>query len=119
VNGLDPVLARRARIARLVSLGKGIGYACFAAALVLFFVGLLSRFTGLVSTLTIALLLGGCVFLPPAIVFGYGLRAAEREEREADAAREARGPRATEAGSDPSAPGPGPTTSGGRPPVEG
>jgi hypothetical protein len=117
VNGPDPVLARRARVARLVSLGKGIGYACFAAALLLFFVGLLSRFTGLVSTLTIALLLAGCVFLPPAIVFGYGLRAAEREEREADAAREARASQHGDDASPTTEPGGGARR--GRPPVDG
>jgi hypothetical protein len=86
------VLARRARVARLVSLGKAIGYGCFGAAIVLFFVGLLTRFTGLVSGATVALMIVGCLALPPAIVFGYGLRAAERQEREEAAARAARKP---------------------------
>jgi hypothetical protein len=84
------MLARRARVARFVSLGKSVGYGCFGVAIVLFFVGLVTRFTGLVSGLTVALLIAGCLVLPPAIVFGYGLRAAERQEREEAAARATR-----------------------------
>ena len=81
------MLARRARIGRAVSAGKGVGYACFGGALVLFFVGLLTRFSGPLSAVVVTLLIIGCLVLPPAIVFGYGLRAAEREEREEAAAR--------------------------------
>lgn len=87
--GPDPMLVRRAHIGRAVSIGKGIGYACFGGALVLFFVGLLTRFSGPLSTIVVVLLVVGCLVLPPAIVFGYGLRAAEREEREEAAAQRA------------------------------
>ena len=81
------MLARRARIGQAVSVGKGVGYACFGGALVLFFVGLLTRFGGPLSAVVVTLLVIGCLVLPPAIVFGYGLRAAEREERADAAAR--------------------------------
>lgn len=49
--------------------------------MVLFFVALLSGFPNLIATAMVLLLLLGCVALPPAIVFGYGIKAAEREER--------------------------------------
>jgi hypothetical protein len=90
--------ARRARIRRLVGLGKRVGYLCFLAAFVLFFVGFGWKFTPALTGVIIALMVLGCFVLPPAIVFGYGLRAAEREEREQRAERDARArqtPRAT------------------------
>ena len=77
----DPVLARRARIARLVSIGKAAGYGLYALAVVLFVVGLVAGYTtGITSTIVTCLVVGSIV-LAPAIVFGYGVRAAEREDR--------------------------------------
>jgi hypothetical protein len=121
VSTPDPVDARRARVARLVSLGKGIGYGCFGGALVLFFVGLIGRFSRFVSSVTVALLLIGCLVLPPAIVFGYGLRAAEREEREVRAARDLRRSHQGRDGGRNIADGPGGGGDGrgSRPPAEG
>jgi hypothetical protein len=78
----DPVLERRRRIARLVQLGKRLGYGLFLVAVVLFFAGLAAGFTDLVATVIVACLLVGSVVLAPAIVFGYAVRAAEREDRE-------------------------------------
>jgi hypothetical protein len=49
---------------------------------VLFFVGLATGFDGGIATAIVAALLVGGAALIPAIVFGYGVRAAEREERE-------------------------------------
>lgn len=80
----DPVLARRAHIARLVKLGKRIGYSLFAFAMVAFFVGLFGEVfsTPLVNAIVAALIIGSIVLMP-AIVFGYGVRAADRADREA------------------------------------
>ena len=78
----DPVLARRARIAAWCSQGKRVGYGLYAIALVLFFVGLGTGFDHGVATAITAALLVGAVFLVPAIVFGYGVKAAERDEAE-------------------------------------
>jgi sugar phosphate permease len=83
---LDPMSARRAGIARWIQAGKRLGYACFGAAIVLFAVGFVIRFTPALTTTIVVLMIVGCFVLPPAIVFGYGLRAAEREERESAAA---------------------------------
>ena len=79
---VDPVLERRRRIAALVQAGKRIGYGAFAAAIVLFFMGLAAGFTTMGTTAIVACLLVGSAVLAPAIVFGYAVRAAEREDRE-------------------------------------
>jgi hypothetical protein len=78
----DPVLARRARIRTAVKWGQRVGYGCFLAALVLFVVGAATGFPSGVATAVTILLVVGSIVLAPAIVFHYGIRAAEREERE-------------------------------------
>jgi len=79
---LDPVRARRARIARLSSTAQRIGYAMFAVAVVAFFIGFVTGFTDGVVTLIVAMLIAGSVLLAPAIVAGYAVKAAEREDAE-------------------------------------
>jgi hypothetical protein len=77
----DPVLERRARIAGMVQLGKRLGWGCFGVAVVLFFVGLVAGYNTAITTVIVAALLLGSFTLAPAIVFGYAVRAAEREEQ--------------------------------------
>ncbi|GAC1530693.1 MAG: hypothetical protein NVS3B12_05570 [Acidimicrobiales bacterium] len=65
-----------------------MGYALFGLAIVAFVVGAIRGFDGpTVTTVTACLALGSAV-LAPAIVFGYAVKAAEREDRERDASRE-------------------------------
>ncbi len=89
----DPVVVRRARIARWVALAKRIGYGLLLLAVVAFIVAAIAGFPSGVVTLTVVALIAACVVLPVPIVLGYGLRAAEREDREA-AARRSDGKRA-------------------------
>ena len=78
----DEVLARRERIKRLVDLGQRIGYGLFGVAIVAFFFGFIVDFTDpLVSVIVVSMVVGS-VILAPAIVFGYGVKAAEREDVE-------------------------------------
>ena len=77
----DQVLERRARIARLVALGKRIGYFGLLVAMVAFVIAVITGFPGWAVGLSIAGLVVGIVVLPLPIVFGYGIKAAEREER--------------------------------------
>ena len=78
----DPVRAKRARIARVVSLGLQLGYGLFLLAMVLFAIGLVIGYTdGLVSVIVFSLVVGSLV-LAPAIVFNYAVRAAERDDVE-------------------------------------
>ncbi len=80
----DPILAKRAKVARLTSLGQRIGYALFGVALVGFFIGLVTGFPdGIIVVITIGLIAGSIV-LAPAIVFSYAVKAADRADREDD-----------------------------------
>lgn len=78
----DPVLERRARIARLVAIGQRVGWLSFGLATVVFLVGLALGFPGWAAVTVIVALIVGSIVLAPAIVFGYAVKAAEREDRE-------------------------------------
>jgi hypothetical protein len=78
----DPVLQRRAQIARLVSIGQRVGYSLFAIAVVAFGVGFAAGFTSAVVVIIEICLLIGSLLLAPAIVFGYAVKAADRDDRE-------------------------------------
>ena len=75
----DPVLAQRARAARLAGLGQRIGYLLFAGAIVAFGVGLFVDVTSTIATVVVAALLAGWVVLAPAIFAGFAVKAAVRE----------------------------------------
>lgn len=79
----DDVAERRARIKRYAGLAKRIGYLCLLGAVVAFAVALVTGLAGWAVTTTVALLVAACVILPAPIVIGYGIRAADREDREA------------------------------------
>jgi hypothetical protein len=87
VNANDPVVVRRARIARWVGLAKRVGYGLLLLAVVAFVVAAATGFPTGVITVTLVALVAACVVLPVPIVLGYGLRAAEREDREAASRR--------------------------------
>lgn len=77
----DPVLARRATIAKLVSIGQRLGYTLFGLSMVLFFYGLAAEYTPGLTRAIVACLMVGSLVLAPAIVFGYAVKAAERDEQ--------------------------------------
>lgn len=79
---IDPELERRARIARWVVIGQRVGYGLFVAATALFVLGFAIGFAGWVGPTIVACLVVGSLVLAPAIVFGYAVKAAEREDRE-------------------------------------
>jgi hypothetical protein len=83
----DPVAVRRARIARWVGIAKRVGYALLLLAVVAFVVAAIAGFPTALVTVTVVALIAACVVLPVPIVLGYGVRAAEREDREAQARR--------------------------------
>jgi hypothetical protein len=83
----DPVAARRARIARVVAIATRVGYGFLALAVVTFVAAALTDFPSGLVTLTVVALVAACLVLPAPIVLGYGLRAAEREDREAQSHR--------------------------------
>lgn len=78
---VDPVLERRRRIARVVDTGQRVGYGLFGLATVGFVVGLVRGFGGAVTPFIVTAIVVGSIVLAPAIVFGYAVKAAEREDR--------------------------------------
>lgn len=81
-NSDDPIRMRRAQIARAATMAQRVGYAMFGVAIVMFFVGFLAGFTGGIVTTIVALMIAGSALLAPAIITGYAVKAAEREDRE-------------------------------------
>ena len=79
---IDPVRARRARVAKWNTLATRLGYLCFGVAMVVFVVGVVVGFSDAYATVVIAAMVIGSVLLAPAIVIGYAVKAAEREDRE-------------------------------------
>ncbi|HET8618154.1 MAG TPA: hypothetical protein VFM27_04315 [Acidimicrobiales bacterium] len=78
----DPVLARRRQVARAARLGQNAGYALFGTAVGLFLAGFVVGFTPAVVTTVVVCLGVGSALLAPAIVAGYAVKAADREDRE-------------------------------------
>ena len=78
----DPVLIKRAKIAKWTQLANRIGYLFVVLAMVLFFMAFAFSFTSVMATLVIVAFVIGCVLLAPSIILGYGVKAANREDRE-------------------------------------
>lgn len=78
----DPVRAKRARVARVVQAGKRVGYSLYGVAVLAFVAGFVADFGPPIGPLIIGCLLIGSLVLAPAIVFGYAVGAAEREDQE-------------------------------------
>lgn len=78
----DPVLVQRHIVRRRVSLGLRAGSALFLVATVLFFWAVITDFTEFLTTIITVCLLVGSLLLAPAMVFHYGVKAADRADRE-------------------------------------
>ncbi|MGQ0805910.1 MAG: hypothetical protein ACT4PI_18895 [Actinomycetota bacterium] len=78
----DPVRARRAVIARRVGWASRAGYGALGAAVVAFGGAVATGFPAWLVNVTIAGLVAACLILPVTIILGYGIRAAERADRE-------------------------------------
>lgn len=78
----DPVLVRRRQAARLAAAGKRVGYLLYGLAIVLFALAMVTGLPRGLAIATVASLATGSVFLAPSIVVSYGVKAADREDRE-------------------------------------
>jgi hypothetical protein len=78
----DPVRAQRARVKTWVGRAKRAGYVLLLAAVVVVVVGLAADFTTGFATAATGCLIAGAVLLAPAIILGYAVNAAERDDRE-------------------------------------
>ena len=79
---MDPILERRERVRRIANTAKRVGYLLFLASMVLFFVALASDLPEGVVAAATATLIGGSIVLAPAILLGYAVKGAERDEIE-------------------------------------
>lgn len=80
----DPVLVRRAKVARWTLLANRVGYLFLALAMTLFVLAFLFGFTAAMATAIIATLVVSFALLAPSIVLGYGIKAADRADAEHD-----------------------------------
>lgn len=78
---MDPVRRRRAFIDKWNRLATRAGYVLYLIAIVMFFVALNTSFTNAKVTVITATMGVGSALLAPAIVIGYAVKAAEREDR--------------------------------------
>jgi hypothetical protein len=80
--GADPVRIRRRKVERWTRLANRVGYLCFGIAIVTFVIGFIVSFNGTVSAIVIGSMIVGSALLAPAIVLGYAVKAADRDDRE-------------------------------------
>jgi hypothetical protein len=79
---VDPVRQRRAQVARLATAARRAGWSFFGLAAVAFAAGLVIGLSGLVVVVVVASLVLGSALLLPAIIVGFGVTAAERDDGE-------------------------------------
>ncbi|MEO8363769.1 MAG: hypothetical protein ABI570_05240 [Ilumatobacteraceae bacterium] len=78
----DPVRNRREKISRWTQRAMRVGYLCFAISIIAVGVGVLWEFKPFIGSIATVSLIAGCVLLAPAIVLGYAVKAAEREDKQ-------------------------------------
>ncbi len=81
VDPADPVRQRRELVARFAAMARLAGWSLFGLAFAAFIIGMLTRLDGLVVVVVIGSLALGSALLLPAIIIGFGVTAAEREDR--------------------------------------
>jgi uncharacterized membrane protein len=81
-EGLDPVRARRAQVAKWTLLANRVGYLFVALSMALFVIAFAVGFSPTMASLVIITFVIGCVLLAPSIILGYAVKAAERDDRE-------------------------------------
>lgn len=88
---LDPVRRRRNAISRWTGIANRLGYASYGLAMVLFAAAFAFGWGGGFAAAITACLVVGSILLAPAIVLGYAIKAAEREDVEVERRRRASG----------------------------
>jgi hypothetical protein len=78
----DPILERRERLARLAAAGQRTGYIALLVAVIAFFWALIADFPRPATVVVTAGMALCTITLAPAIVLGYAVKAAQREDEE-------------------------------------
>ncbi|MEZ5382988.1 MAG: hypothetical protein R2754_14485 [Microthrixaceae bacterium] len=76
----DPVLAQRARAAELAAMGKRLGYGVLGVAVLVFVGGLVFGLRSWMTGVVAACFVLSALLLVPAVIVGYGVKAAARED---------------------------------------
>ncbi|MDQ1374858.1 MAG: hypothetical protein QOJ09_2196 [Actinomycetota bacterium] len=76
------MLARRARLGKLAGRGQRLGYAVLIIAICAFAAGALTGFPAASIVIVVGALVFTTLVLLPAIILGYAVRAAEKEDRQ-------------------------------------
>lgn len=79
---VDPVRRRREQYRLWTGRAQRVGYLLYLTFLVLSVIGLATGLPAPVVTGMLVSLIGGSVLLAPAIVLGYAVKAADRDDRE-------------------------------------
>ena len=77
----DPVRHRREVIARWTARANRAGYGAFGVSIAAVAYGLIAHFSPLIGRVATGGLIVGSILLAPAIVLGYAIKAAEKEDR--------------------------------------
>ena len=77
----DPVLTKRERIRSQVNLGKRIGYTLMTISIVAMFLCIPLEWPAYLTITSMVSFTLACIILPLPIVFGYGIKSAEKEDR--------------------------------------
>ena len=77
---VDPVQRRRQQVSAWSAAAKRGGYVAILVAMVVFVVGAATTFSPVVTSIIVGCIVVSALLLIPAMIFGYGARAAEREE---------------------------------------
>ncbi|MCB1285470.1 MAG: hypothetical protein KDB20_14260 [Microthrixaceae bacterium] len=81
VSADDGIEAKRARIKALSAKANRYGYLAILLAMVVFVIGFFTSFSLWVTTTILVLLVLSGLLLVPAMIFGYGVKYAEQDER--------------------------------------
>ena len=73
--------ARRQRIAHWTLIANRVGYLLFALAIAVFVIAFAFGFSGALVAVIVAAMAVGSALLAPAIVLGYAVKAAEKDDR--------------------------------------
>lgn len=76
----DPIRAKRSRIKRLTVVAKRVGYLLLLLSILVVGVGAVGRFTTTIAISATVLMFVALALLLPAILLGYAVTKAERED---------------------------------------
>jgi len=82
MSASDPIAARREQFRRWALVANRVGYLLFGVAIAVFVIAFAVGFSGPPVAVITACLVAGSLLLAPAIIVGYAVKAAEREDRE-------------------------------------